>query len=60
MYGSAYDVYAESYYYEVDYLDDRSKSYKSKVIRVDLDAKTIKLNLSSSAPKLEKGQKVEL
>ena len=59
-YGSAYDVFAENYNYEVDYLDEPSKSYKSKNMKVDLDARTMKLDLSSSAPKVEKGQKVEL
>ena len=59
-YGKVYDVFAEDYYYEVDYLDEPTRSYKSKNMKVDLDARTMKLDLSSSAPKVEKGQKVEL
>ena len=47
MYGSAYDVFAENYYYEVDYLDEPTRSYRSKLMKVDLDARTMKLNLSS-------------
>ena len=57
-YGSAYDVFAGNYYYKVSYLDEPTKSYQ--LMRVDLDVRAMKLDLSSSAPKVEKGQKVEL
>lgn len=49
-YGSAYDVFSETYYYQVDYLDDRSQSYKSDLKDVDLDLRSIELNLSPDHP----------
>ena len=42
-YGDSYDIFSENYYYEVDYLDDKSKSYKSKVFKLDLDMRKLHL-----------------
>ena len=37
-YGGSFDIFSESYYYEVEYLDDPEKSYRSKNLKIDLDA----------------------
>ena len=49
LYGEAYNVFSEVYIYEVEYLDEPSRSFKSEPMRLDLDSRKIKLNLQNAA-----------
>ena len=49
MYGGAYNIFSEKYIYEVEYMDEKSRSYKSKPMTLDLDARETILGLANAS-----------